>query len=572
MCRSSQQSPIQQNPIMLLFHMALAAVAVYSGLIHLESIYYGHLDLDERPLYKIPIISELSDEETLLLFVTVIFLLVTYVIRQMNELKLVKLNMPVVPCTLPFLGTAFQFLTNTPWDLMESWHRKYGSIYTFKLLGRTCVSIEKPEHLKIILQSKIQNVKKDVHFAYKPFLCILGGGIVTSEGESWMYQRRKISGALKVDILETIPGATLGAVQRLMSKLDRCAENGSSIDIAEELRHLTLQVISETFLSLDAQESDTNFATMYLPIVEEGNKRVWSPERQYMFFMPSFWKHIFGIQRLNAYVSKLITDRWALRNIENKKGSNGDILDKVLDHFEKENPGRSLCSRSVRQLRDEFKTFMLAGHETSAAMMTWTFFELMRRDEIKRMIEQETADVFGVKDWKNGKGMSGNLLNRNDLPSREELSKLILSEACLKESLRLYSVVPVVMRQISKPVQVENHIIPKNTSVTINIQSVHHNETYWPNPMHYDPSRFTQSKIPDPYTFIPFIDGPRNCLGQYLALLESKMVIALITQRYDFKLINPDFAREGCDPRHRYIVPISPKDSLDVTVSKKILA
>ena len=185
--------------------------------------------------------------------------------------------MPVVPCTLPFLGTAFQFLTNTPWDLMESWHRKYGSIYTFKLLGRTCVSIEKPEHLKIILQSKIQNVKKDVHFAYKPFLCILGGGIVTSEGESWMYQRRKISGALKVDILETIPGATLGAVQRLMSKLDRCAENGSSIDIAEELRHLTLQVISETFLSLDAQESDTNFATMYLPIVEEGNKRVWSP-------------------------------------------------------------------------------------------------------------------------------------------------------------------------------------------------------------------------------------------------------------------------------------------------------
>lgn len=529
---------------MFFIHMALAAVAVYSGLIHLESIYYSHLESEERPLYKLPFISNLSEEETLALFVTVIFLLIAYVIRQTNELKLIKLNMPVVAHTVPFLGTAFQFLRNTPWDLMESWHRKYGNIYTFKLLGRTCVSIEKPEHLKIMLQSKIQNVKKDVQFSYKPFLCILGRGIVTSEGDSWMQQRRKISGPLKVDILETIPGATLGAVQRLMAKLDTCAENGSSIDIAEELRHLTLQVISETFLSLDAQESDTNFATMYLPIVEEGNKRVWRPERQYMFFMPSFWKHIFGIQRLNKYVSKLITDRWSQRKTEKKKIAKGDILDKVLDNFEKENPGQDLCSRSVRQLRDEFKTFMLAGHETSAAMMTWTFFELMRRGEIKRKIEQEAAAVFGVHDWKNGK-------SKMYLPSREDLSKLVLSEACLKESLRLYSVVPVVMRQISQPVQVENHIIPKNTSVTINIQSVHHNETYWPKPMHYDPSRFTASKKPKPYTFIPFIDGPRNCLGQYLALLESKMVVALITQRYDFKLKNPDFARDGCDPRDR---------------------
>jgi cytochrome P450 len=543
--------------------MVLAAIAVYTGLIHLESLFYSHLELEERPLYKLPIISTLTEQETLALFMTVTFLLVTYIIQKTNELKLIQLNMPVVAHSVPFLGTALQFLKNTPWDLMESWHRKYGNIYTFKLLGRTCVSIEKPEHLKIMLQSKIQNVKKDVQFSYKPFLCILGGGIVTSEGESWMNQRRKISGPLKNDILETIPGATLGALQRLMAKLDTCAEDGSSIDIAEELRHLTLQVISETFLSLDAKESDTTFATMYLPIVEEGNKRVWRPERRYMFFMPSFWKHIFGIQRLNKYVSKLITDRWSQRKSQENRVGKSDILDKVLDNFEKENPGQHLCSWWVKQLRDEFKTFMLAGHETSAAMMTWTFFELMRRDEIKRMIEQESAAVFGLHDWRNGK-------SKSDLPSREELSRLILSEACLKESLRLYSVVPVVMRQISQPVQVENHIIPKNTSVTINIQSVHHNETYWPNPMHYDPTRFTASKSPKPYTFIPFIDGPRNCLGQYLALLESKMVLSLITQRYDFKLINPDFAREGCDPRHRYIVPISPKDCLDITISKKL--
>jgi cytochrome P450 len=194
-----------------------------------------------------------------------------------------------------------------------------------------------------------------------------------------------------MEILNVRLTATLGAVQRLMVKLDHCVEkreHGVTIDIAEELRHLTLQVISETFMSLEAEESDTIFATMYLPIVEEGNKRVWSPDRSYnMFFSTSFWKYIFGVRRLNHCVSNRILKRWDLRIQERKEEAmirsnarNTDILDKVLDHFEKENPGKRLSSSDVRQLCDEFKTFMLAGHETSAAMMTWAFYELMKDD------------------------------------------------------------------------------------------------------------------------------------------------------------------------------------------------
>jgi cytochrome P450 len=319
-----------------------------------------------------------------------VFTLAVYIARQMTYLQRAKLNMPIVPSYTPFLGTALQFLTNTPWDLMESWHRKYGPIYAFRLLGKTCVSTEKPEFLKELLQSQIQNIKKDSKFSYKPFLPILGTGIVTSEGKSWMNQRRKISALLKVHVLDLIPDATLGAIQRIMEKMDKCASTGEKIDISEELRHLTLQVISECFLSLEAAESDTTFATMYLPIVEEANKRVWSPERSYMFFMPFFWRHIFGIRRLNNYVSKLIQDRWNKRKLakgENaKKSKKDDILDKVLEHFEKENPGKDLDSSWIQQLRDEFKTFMLAGHETSAAMMTWAFFELMKKVDLKERV------------------------------------------------------------------------------------------------------------------------------------------------------------------------------------------
>ena len=175
-------------------------------------------------MIPIPILSTLAFQESMVLCAISTLLLAMYIHHQLKTLKLLNLNMPHVTTKtqLPFLGTALEFLSNTPWDLMESWHRTYGSIYTFKLLGRTMVSIEDPMYLKEVLQSKIQNVKKDVDFAYKPFLPILGKGIVTSEGKSWMKQRRKISTALKIEILEDIPRATLNATQRLMAKLENC--------------------------------------------------------------------------------------------------------------------------------------------------------------------------------------------------------------------------------------------------------------------------------------------------------------------------------------------------------------
>ena len=122
-----------------------------------------------------------------------------------------------------------------------------------------------------------------------------------------------------------------------------------------------------------------------------------------------------------------------------------------------------------------------------------------------------------------------------------------------------------------KPAQIGNHHIPKGTCIVINIQSAHHNEEFWPNPMCFDPYRFTDPKVrPAPFTFIPFIDGPRMCLGQYLALLESKMVISLILQRYSLKMKVEE--EEGSDPRHRFMVPLCPKEGLFVKVTRKDLS
>eukprot|EP00594_Rhizosolenia_setigera_P017181 CAMPEP_0178960678 /NCGR_PEP_ID=MMETSP0789-20121207/13113_1 /TAXON_ID=3005 /ORGANISM="Rhizosolenia setigera, Strain CCMP 1694" /LENGTH=575 /DNA_ID=CAMNT_0020644085 /DNA_START=71 /DNA_END=1798 /DNA_ORIENTATION=+ len=498
-------------------------------------------------------IKQISYQEAVTLTTISILVSLSFILSTKNKIKLLKMNMPIIQPShfIPFIGSVPDFISNVPWDLMQRWHSQYGPIYQFTLFGRNCVAIASPKLLKVVLQSKIQNVKKDVKFAYKPFLCILGKGIVTAEGKSWMKQRLKMSAALRIDVLDDIPRITLGAVQRLCrDKLDVCAKENKSIEIGEELRHLTLQVIAETFFSLDPKECNETFAEMYLPLVEEGNKRVWHPERSFGFFLPFFWQHLAAERRLNNYVSKLIRDRILLRKEEKSVCKrHKDILDRMLDHYEKHwigNPKYMYDNNFIKQLRDELKTFMLAGHETSAAMMTWAIYELVHHQDLMDMMSTEAKSVFGETfDW------CLDEVNEKNLPDRvDELSKLCLSEACLKESLRKYSVVPTVSRMMVKDTQVGPHFIPKGASIFISIQGVHHDPNIWPDPSKFNPFRFTSSpsknsststdvnpppKI-EPYTFIPFIEGPRNCLGQYLALLESKMVLALIFQRYNLTL------------------------------------
>jgi cytochrome P450 len=354
-----------------------------------------------------------------------------------------RFGMPVMHSTpqgpsYPFLGQAINFLRYRPWDILTNWHRLYGPIVCFNLLGATMFSIASPDLLKVVLQSKIAVIKKDIANTMKPFLSILGTGIVTSEDESWMKQRLKMSNLLRRDVLEIIPRQTLLAVQRLMKIMDQAADAGreNTIPLGSSLRHLTLQVISGSFLSLSAEESDSTFAEMYLPIVDESNSRVWHPYRSYLFFLPSFWKYISNVRRLNQYVSKLIRDRWTLRRTEhaaaakadtNVSSREHDILDRVLQVYEKEFPDKQVLPESaVRQFRDEMKTFMLAGHETSAAMMSWTLYELMGNSELMQRVADEGDSVFGsaVDDWQTA--------NASDLPVPDDVARLVLAEASLK--------------------------------------------------------------------------------------------------------------------------------------------
>ncbi|CEG01432.1 Cytochrome P450, E-class, group I [Ostreococcus tauri] len=431
------------------------------------------------------------------------------------------------------------------WDLFATWGTTAAPRPArVQIFQRHCVVVADPELVKRVMQTNLKNYKKDTEFSYEPFLEILGTGLVTSEGETWRAQRQRISSALRIEILDDIIAIATRAVNRLSDKLEKVRGKGEAVELAEEFRLLTLQVIAEAILSLTPEQSDEVMPNLYLPIMDECNRRSLEPWRK---FLPTReWReHRKRVAALNKYIVDLIRVRWKKR-VSGETNPNPDILDRVLASVEMEEYGSDV----EEQMCFEIKTFLLAGHETSAAMLVWTIYELVKNEDKMTEAVAEANKVLGA-------------VKPGNLPTRDELAHLDYCVSALKETLRLYSVVPVVTRRAVEDDVLGGCKIPKGTTVIISLQGIHHREDLWPNAMSFEPERFLNGKGDEigNYAYLPFIQGPRNCLGQYLALLEARVVLATLIRRFKFKSASANNGK-----KHTKAIPIAPADGMWFTV------
>lgn len=472
----------------------------------------------------------------------------------MIDRKLAKVPGPTG--ALPYLGHAFQLVGAKPWNVMKNWAADNGTICKFMILGQRVVYTNDPKFIKRILLTNQRNYNKDVAMSYKHFMCLLGKGLVTSEGEHWRRGRILLSHALRIDILDEVPEIALSAVKRLLTKM----ENNAVVDLNEEYRHLTLQVISEAALSFTHEESDAIFPALYLPIVHECNKRTFYPYRVFMPWLQGFRERRDCLKKLNGVLCETIRTRWAKRQDEEAKGikRKQDIMDTCMSQLQ------DLPDSMVQQLRDDIKTMLLAGHETSAALLTWATFELMKSPAVHAEVVREAEEVFGQ-------------CIRDDVtPTMEHVNKLRWTPAVLKETLRLHSVVPLTMRVamnddvIPRDATGLGHdiVIPKGCTVAVGIDGVHHRADIFPEPNSFRPERFLDAAADeiDPYAFIPFINGPRNCLGQHLALAETQIVLAYVMYHRALSLPKAgEHTMEELGQHDDFIVPSVPKYGLNVS-------
>jgi len=191
-----------------------------------------------------------------------------------------------------------------------------------------------------------------------------------------------------------------------------------------------------------------------------------------------------------------------------------DLLDLMIE-------GNKVDSASLsnKVIKDNLFTFFLAGHETSAVTLTWVLYELSLNQEIQKKAREEVDFV----------------LNGKSDPDWDDVSKLDYIQMIVKETLRKHPPVIATARMAAEPVNIGGYSIPTGTFVLLSIYAIHHDEKQWPDPYRFDPERFTveRSEGRDPYAWVPFSAGPRNCLGMKFAITEMKITLAIILKRFE---------------------------------------
>ncbi|KEG10803.1 cytochrome P450 [Trypanosoma grayi] len=509
-------------------------------------------------------------------------------------------HLPQAPGHIPLLGQALCLLEGSPSSKMAMWSlyphhcdddgkktekQSTNRIVTFNVFCQRVVYINEPALLKRVLLTNQRNYIKDIASSYKHFMCLLGNGLVTAEGEKWRKGRLLLSHALRIDILEEIPELAMRAVTRVMDRLAAVNDTCPFLDMNEEFRHMTLQVIGETALSFTAEETDRIFPALYLPIVHECNRRVWEPWRTLMPFTKGFQKRRQCLKQLNEVLHDIIQKRWENRHSAHKR----DIMALCMSQIDK------MDNAMIKQLRDDVKTILLAGHETSAALLTWATYEVICHPDVRDKLIEEAKVLFDPARCENKVVTSQGVTW--GIPTANDVRKLLRwSPAILRETLRKHSVVPLVMRYVVKndrwPASEtgldKDIVIPAGCSVAVGIQAVHHRPDIWPDPEEFKPERFLDVELAnntnalnnekynnsiDPYAFIPFINGPRNCLGQHLSIMETQVALAYLFLNWDLSLYGIDakasdaakraFQEEAGRP-HKYLIPIVPRAGLKV--------
>ena len=232
-------------------------------------------------------------------------------------------------------------------------------------------------------------------------------------------------------------------------------------------------------------------------------------------------------KKLDEFVNQAILDR---RNGDSSSLCSGqDILDLLISAVDQQ--GQPF---SDEQIRDEAVTFVLAGHETTSNLLTWALYVMMLHDEVFQACREEVDRV----------------LPDGTIPNYEHLSDLQVIEAVLYETLRLYPAAPAFGRQCLKEHTISSSdgnlkiLVPVGTMIVINTYVLHRREDYWPRPLEFDykrwirnPSTGLKPKLSHPFAYLPFAAGARNCIGQNFALLEAKVILAMLVQHCTFKLV-----------------------------------
>lgn len=380
--------------------------------------------------------------------------------------------------------------------------RTYGDVVAIRLGPRKMILVNHPDLVEEVLVTNNRHYIK--HFALRLTENTLGNGLLTSEGDFWRRQRRLAQPAFHRERIAAHAELMVAFTERMLQTW----QSGEVRDVQEAMMRLTLEIIAKTLFDADVSGESAEVSAAMETVLASFTARVNSLVRlPYSFPTPKNRRLARAVNRLDTIIFEIIARRRA------SGGERGDLLSMLLSAQDEDNGERM----TDRQLRDEAMTLFMAGHETTANTLTWAWYLLAQHPEAEARLHGELDQVLGDR-----------------APTLADLPRLAFTEHVITEALRVYPTVWLLGREAIVPTVVGGYPVPVGTTVYMSQWVVHRDARFFEDPESFRPERWQDGlmkRIPR-YAYFPFGGGPRICIGNSFAMMESVLLLATIARRF----------------------------------------
>ncbi len=384
-----------------------------------------------------------------------------------------------------------------------SWMAQYGDVACIMVRGTPNLLVSHPDAIRDIL------VTHPDHFVKGPQMqrvkLLMGNGLILSEGEEHRQHRRMMQPAFHKKRIEEYAATMVAYSQRMQESW----RDGDVVDLAEVLQRLGVAIVAKTLFDVDLAGDAPEVADAISAALAIFNKYTGLPLSKLLYRLPlpdtlRFWR---ARGQLHAYLQRIIQAHTAAHD------ESDDLLSLLLQ-------ARAEGMMSEQQIEDELMTLLIAGSETVAIGLTWTFYLLSQHPDIEARLHAELAEVLGGR-----------------IPTVADVPHLRYTQMVFAEALRLYPPTFALSRETVAEHQIGEHRIPIGATVAVSPYVVQHDARWWPEPERFDPERFVPASHADrpKFAYFPFGGGSRQCIGESFAWMEGVLVLATLAQRWHFQ-------------------------------------
>lgn len=411
--------------------------------------------------------------------------------------------------------------------------RDYGDFVSLRFGPKRIILVNDPESIEYVLSTHSRDFIK--HFALRLNPIVLGKGLLTSDGDFWRRQRRLAQPAFQRQRIAAYGPTMVEHTQRLLAGW----REGETRDILQEMMRLTLGIAAKTLFDADATDQAQRVGDA-MRVAQESFVARFNRGVPIPLFVPTP-----GNLRLKRAVRQLDAIIYDFINRRRAGGEDkGDLLSMLLHARDEDDQGRM----TDVQLRDEAMTLFLAGHETTALTLAWTWYLLATHPDAEEKLLAEVVGALG--------GLP---------PTVDDLPNLPYAEAVILESLRLYPPGYVIGREAVEACELGGYRVPAGMTVLMSPWLMHRDARYFDQPEEFRPERWENDllkRLPR-IVYFPFGAGPRRCIGDAFAMMETVMVLATIAPHYRFTVA------PGQDITPVPTFTLRPKDGIRAVLAKR---